>query len=105
MTETSCANLELAIVLPLGVVANQLMRIEADLRFLNMKALDYAKERERGGKAAQILAQLEKINESLDVIRELMADIETDIQPKAPGPAGNSSKDAISRKPLPERDD
>jgi hypothetical protein len=105
MTEASGANLELAIVLPLGVVANQLMRIEADLRFLNMKALDYAKGRERGGKAAQILAQLEKINESLDVIRDLMSDIETDIQPKSPAPAGNSSKDVSSRKPLPERDD
>jgi hypothetical protein len=105
MTEASGANLELAIVLPLGVVANQLMRIEADLRFLNMKALDYAKERERGSKAAQILAQLEKINESLDVIRGLMSDIETDIQPKSPRPVANSPKDVGSRKPLPERDD
>jgi hypothetical protein len=105
MTEPSGANLELAIVLPLGVVANQLMRIEADLRFLNMKALDYAKAGERGGRAAQILAQLEKINESLDVIRDLMSDIETDIQPKSAGPAGNSSKDAVSRKPVPDRDD
>ena len=38
MTEPSPANLELAIALPLGVVANQLTRIEADLRFLSMKA-------------------------------------------------------------------
>ena len=42
MTEPSPANLELAIALPLGVVANQLTRIEADLRFLSMKASAYS---------------------------------------------------------------
>jgi len=49
MTEgSSAANLEMAIVLPLAVVAHQLMRIEADLRLLNMKALDFANAREEG---------------------------------------------------------
>ena len=57
MIEASPANLELTIVLPLGVVANQLMRIEADLRFLNMKALAYAKERESSEPDGRIAAR------------------------------------------------
>ena len=51
MAETSGANVEMAVVLPLGVVANQLMKIETDLRLLNMKALDFAQEREEIGRA------------------------------------------------------
>jgi hypothetical protein len=62
MTEPSPANLELAIALPLGVVANQLARIEADLRFLSMKASAYSKERESGQLAAKVSGGLEKIN-------------------------------------------
>jgi hypothetical protein len=84
MTGTSAANLEMAIVLPLGVVANQLMRIEADLRLLNMKALDFAKERESGRHAGLIEARLENINEALDSIRSLLSDIAADIRPKPP---------------------
>ncbi|MEP6549289.1 MAG: hypothetical protein ABJD53_17655 [Gammaproteobacteria bacterium] len=105
MTESSAANLELALVLPLGVVANQLLRIEADLRFLNMKALLIAKERERGTVGAQISVRLEQINEALDLIRRLTSDIETDMLPKSATVAAASSKDQTSRKPLPERDD
>ena len=89
MTEASPVDLELTIVLPLGVVANQLMRIESDLRFLNMKAIVCTKERENGGLAAQIAARLEKINEALDLIRGLTRDME----------------DHAARKPYPARDD
>ncbi len=83
MAETPSANLEMALILPLGVVANQLMRIEADLRLLNMKALDLARERETGRHAGLIEARLERINEVLDAIGKLVADIEADIQPKS----------------------
>jgi hypothetical protein len=82
MTERLPANLEMALVLPLGVIANQLMRIEADLRLLNMKAVDLARERETGRHTGLIEARLERINEALDAIRSLVADIEADIQPK-----------------------
>ena len=71
MTEPSPANLELAIALPLGVVANQLTRIEADLRFLSMKASAYRSERESGQLAAKVSGGLERINEVLDLIRGL----------------------------------
>jgi hypothetical protein len=82
MTERPPANLEMALVLPLGVIANQLMRIEADLRLLNMKAVDLARERETGRHTGLIEARLERINEALDAIRSLVSDIEADIQPK-----------------------
>lgn len=93
MTGPSQANLQLAIVLPLGVIANQLMRIEADLRFLNMKALLYAQQGEDGGIGSQITAQLDHINEALDLIRGLASDIRADMQPQN------------SRKAAPARDD
>jgi hypothetical protein len=103
MTEVSRANLELAIALPLGVVANQLMRIETDLRFLNMKALAYANEREKGDLAAKIAGNLEKINGALDLIRGLVADMEANIQTASR--TGTSSTDPASRKPFTDRDD
>ena len=82
MTKPREANLQLAIVLPLGVVANQLMRIEADLRFLNMKAFAYAKQGGDVAMASQITAQLDQINQALDRIRGLTSDIAADMYPK-----------------------
>jgi hypothetical protein len=113
MTKASSANLEMAIVLPLGVVANQLMRIEADLRLLNMKALDFAKERENERHTGLIEARLENINEALDSIRDLVSAIEMDIQPRFMDVTRTSSQEQASqigshvpdRKPQPDRDD
>jgi hypothetical protein len=102
MTEPSPANLELAVALPLGVVANQLTRIEADLRFLSMKASAYVDERENGELAAKVSAGLEKINEALDLIRGLVADLEANIQPRL---TGRSSSDRAARKSSGDRDD
>jgi len=86
VTRTSTSDLELAIVLPLGVLAQQLMRVEAQLRLVNMKALDLSAESDYQGSAAIIRAKLEHISEALDSIRALVADISR-------------------RKPQPERDD
>jgi hypothetical protein len=83
MSDPSPANFELSIVLPLGVIANQLLKVEADLRFLNAKTATYASERPSGAMAGQVTARLERINEALEVIRGLVADIETDMQPKS----------------------
>ena len=82
MTEPSEATLQLSIVLPLGVVAKQLMRIEADLRFLNMKTFAYAKQSGDVAMGSQITAQLDKINQALDLVRGLTSDIEADLYPK-----------------------
>ncbi|MGC1389020.1 MAG: hypothetical protein WA807_13500 [Steroidobacteraceae bacterium] len=97
MTQASSANLELAIVLPLGVVANQLMRIEAQLRLLNMKTLDFAKECSNAAVAAPIAANLEQIHEALDSIRSLVADIEADVRPKSAGAARDPRKSHSDR--------
>lgn len=105
MTESSAANIELAIVLPLGIVLSQLMRIEADLQFLNMKALVFAKERERSVVGTQVTVRLEQINNALDQIRGLTSDIEADMQSKSASTAVEPAKDQRSRKPVPERDD
>ena len=83
MSDTSPLNVELSIVLPLGVIANQLMKVEADLRFLNAKTSAYAGERPGGDMAGQVAVRLEKINETLEVIRGLVSDIELDIQPRS----------------------
>jgi hypothetical protein len=97
MTETSSANFELAIVLPLGVAANQLLKVEADLRLLNAKTTRHPARRESAGLESQLAARLEKINETLETIRALVADIEADLQPNAASPA--------TRPPREDRDD
>ncbi len=96
MTTASPANLELAIVLPLGVLANQLMKVEADLRFLSMRASAYAGG--ESGASRQVAAHLEKISETLDSIRGLLSAVEADIQPRTLG-------SGAMRKPNPDRDD
>ena len=99
---TESANVELAIALPLGVVANQLTRIEADLRFLTIKASSYANARDNGELAAKVSGGVEKINEALDMIRGLMADMEAHIQPRT---TAKSSRDTASRKSSADQDD
>jgi hypothetical protein len=96
MTAGHSANWEMAIDLPLGVVAHQLMKIEADLRLLNMKAVDFAKAREDGRRAGSIRERLENINEVLDSIKSLVSTMESDIQP--------ASRDS-ARKAHSDRDD
>lgn len=84
MSDLSPANFELSIMLPLGVITNQLLKMEADLRFLNAKTAAFAGEPAAAGIMGQAVARLEKISEALEAIRALVADIEADLQPKAP---------------------
>jgi hypothetical protein len=97
MTKASSANLEMAIILPLGVVANQLMKIEADLRLLNMKALDFVNEDGGGRHTGLIEARLENINEALDSIRRLVSGMETDIHPWSADATRTSAKEYATR--------
>lgn len=80
MTETSPASAQLAILLPLEVIANRLMAIEADLRLINIRALSYAQTRESASLATQAAARLERISEALDLIRDLVAEMQTGLQ-------------------------
>jgi hypothetical protein len=93
MTEAFSGNVEMAIVLPLSVVANQLMRIESDIRLLNMKAFHVAQARDNGGHTQLINAKLETINASLDAIRELVAEFGADIHPPVPVAAPKRGSD------------
>jgi hypothetical protein len=110
MTEASSANFEMSINVPLGVLANQLMRIEADLRLLNMKALRCARERENQRLTGGTEARLDNINETLESIRDLVSDIEDCLQPRSTHVGEPPSKKDASpadshRKPQAERDD
>ena len=75
--------------MPLGVVANQLMKVEEDLRFLNVKASVYPGEHLRGDLTAQAVGRLEKINETLELIRGLVLDLETEFQSASARPPKN----------------
>ncbi len=81
MTQASSAEWEVALVLPLGAVVNQLRRIEAQLRLLNMKALDLARERDNAALQLQVQSRLEQIGETLGSVAGLVSDIQADISP------------------------
>jgi hypothetical protein len=93
MTEAFSGNLEVAIVLPLSVVSNQLLRIESDLRLLHMKAFHVARERDNGHSTQSINARLDAINASLDAIKELVAEFGADIHPRPPAAAPKRGPD------------
>jgi hypothetical protein len=106
MKQAATANLEMTIVLPLGVIANQLIRIEADLRLLNMKALVLAPGPDSERPTERVGVTLGIINESLGSIRSLVSGIEDHIHSGPPNVgATRSSPDAVYRKAYPERDD
>jgi hypothetical protein len=107
MTEKPSANFEMTIVLPLGVVANKLQRIEAELRLLNLKASSFAGEREREGSSKLIEARLEDINETLESIKRLVSDFEFDERtaPSVPHFSSDDEYPLKNRKHRPELDD
>jgi hypothetical protein len=74
----SSASFELAVLLPLGVLANQLMKVESELRFLNAKISRFGQE--RGTARGEAAAKLEAMKEAIDAIRRLIANIQADIQ-------------------------
>ena len=89
----SYENWEVTIILPLGVVANQLRRIEEQLRLLNMKALEVGKECENEPHRRRIEIKLDHISELLGSISTLVSDIGADIQPGAANVIRMSSPD------------
>jgi hypothetical protein len=95
LTSDSSTSFELAVLLPLGVLANQLGKVESDLRFLNAKISRYGQE--RGSARAEAAAKLEAMSEAIDAIRRLIADIQADmqpdIQPRTAEPARDSRTD------------
>lgn len=96
----------MALVMPLGALANKLVKIEGDLRFLSMKAREHAGETdERPTRTAD--ARIELIHESLDAIKALLVTLQTDLHPKRPLVASplHERVKTSSHKPSPDRDD
>ena len=83
MPEKSASNLELAMGLPLDVVADRLRRIEADLRLLNVKAGIIANDGDNARLGAMIEVRIETIYEALDSIRTLVSDIGSNRKPRS----------------------
>ena len=75
MTEKIPAHAEMSIALPLDVVADKLMRIEEELRSLNMKTLSFEQERDSGELNGD-RGRLERIEETLDSIRARVSDLQ-----------------------------
>ncbi len=104
LTKESSTDWELAIDLPLGVVASQLARIEEQLRRLSAVAALQIKERDSERRNGAVSVRIDDINQALDSIRTLMSDIESSLD------TTRRSSDAVfsyaaGRKPSPERDD
>ena len=93
MSDRPATSVELAIALPLGAVANQLMRVESELRFLSAKTAVAARDRDNAGMQRQLAARLEQINEALEAIREPIADIERELQPKSASASDARTRD------------
>lgn len=93
MTDRPATSVELAIALPLGAVANQLMRVESELRFLSAKTSIAARDRDNARMQGQVAARLEQINETLEAIRVLIADIEQELQAKSASAATRGRAD------------
>ena len=100
------ADWEMTMVMPLGVLANQLVKIEGELRILSMKAAEQTNEdAPRSTKAVD--ARLEVIHEVLESIRSLLARLQADIHPKGPMAQFATREPAAfsSHKPSAEWDD
>ncbi len=81
MRASLTADVDMAIVLPLDVVASKLKRLEEELRQLNRKALTFDQERESGDLKDLIEPRLERIRDTIRSIRSSLLDLSTDIEP------------------------
>jgi hypothetical protein len=96
---------EMEMVMPLGVLANQLVKIEGDLRFLSMKAAGHSGE-DSARSTKLVDARLELIYDVLESIHSLLSKVQADIHPKGAAPQFATGEPAVfSRKPSPELDD
>ena len=104
MSKESSTDWEIAMDLPLGVVASQLTRIEEQLRQLNTRARELLQERDGGRRNGAISVRLENINKALDSIGSFIAGLEAEIAATRRSSDGLYSQ-APSRKLYPDRDD
>lgn len=96
MPQPNTSTWEFTLCLPLGVVENQLRKIEEELRTLSMKAVDFGERCEDRPTRARATANLESIGGLVESIADLVTRLDADIRPVAA---------ALPRKPPPEQDD
>jgi hypothetical protein len=96
---------EMEMVMPLGVLANQLVKIEGDLRFLSMKAAEHSGE--AGARTTKSVGtRVELMYGVLESIHSLLAKVQADIDPRGTATRFTTGEPAVfSRKPSPELDD
>ncbi len=120
MSQPVSSSWEFTLSLPLGVVDNQLRKVEEQLRALNMKAVDFGEKCDDRPLRLLVTARLEKISGLVDSIAALVTRIDADIQARVAIPArrlreeetsvaekDHSSKESarFMRKPPPDQDD
>jgi hypothetical protein len=95
---------EMNLVMPLGVLANQLVKIEGELRFLSMKA---AERDDDTPSTKAVDARLELIQEVMGSIYVLLSKLQADLHPKgiASQLASREPTEASMAKPRVEQDD
>jgi hypothetical protein len=86
-------NWEMTLSLPLGVVDNQLRKVEDQLRGLNMKAVDFGERCEDRTLRRAVAARLEEIIGLVDSIADLVARIDVDSQPRVATPFRRSREE------------
>lgn len=102
MTQPPSTNWEMTLSLPLGVVDNQLRKVEEQLRALNMKAVDFGEKCEDRPLRRTVAARLEKISGLADSIADLVARIDVDSQPRVATPFRRSREEeseALEKEP------
>ena len=103
MNDKPMADWNTAIVLPLGVIAGQLVRIEAQLRSLNMTALRLA-ETDGRHHVVDADSHLEAIIDRLDCIGALVVDIQCDLRPTGASVGTRSTAPRVTPAPSGERE-
>jgi hypothetical protein len=97
---------EMTMVMPLGALANQLVKIEGDLRFLSMKAAEHSGA-DDSSCAKSVDARLELIYDVLESIHSILGKLQADLHPKGTAlPLKTREAAAVTtRKPPLEQDD
>ena len=81
MRATRTGPVDMAIILPLDVIAGKLQRLEEELQHLSVKALSFDRERESGDLRNLLEPRLERIRDTMSSIRSCLSGLSADIEP------------------------
>lgn len=97
MRATLTDPVDMAIILPLDVVASKLQKLEEELRQLSLKALRFEPERERGELRDLLEPRLELIRDTMSSIRSCLSGLSADIEPTSSNISATPTDHAIER--------